>query len=144
MEINGETVRETRLLSAADRFEQCEVDCTGLRHAEEVRARVAETLAAQNYPVETALRVRLTGSVGLACHPDTAALAALGAEYALFEVADATLPIFDAAYLEKDPTLYGAFYRALLPRLQSADEQTRTVAAAALRLGLSALSGKEV
>ncbi|MBQ3482715.1 MAG: DNA repair exonuclease [Clostridia bacterium] len=144
VEIEGETVRQTRLLSTADRFEICTVDCTGSRSAVEVRARVADALKAKQYPIETALRVMLTGSVGLACHPDTATLETLGAQYALFEVADATLPIFDAAYLEKDPTLYGAFYRALLPRLQSADEQTRTVAAAALRLGLSALSGKEV
>ena len=41
-------------------------------------------------------------------------------------------------------TLRGAFYRAILPRLSSADPDTRAIAADALRMGLAALAGKEV
>ena len=62
----------------------------------------------------------------------------------LFEVQDRTLPLYDAAYLEKAPTVQGAFYRALLPRLESRDAEERALAGEALRLGLSALAGREV
>ena len=62
----------------------------------------------------------------------------------LFEVRDDTLPLYDTAYLLQDPGLCGAFYRALLPRLQSAVAEERELAAEALRLGLSALAGREV
>ena len=37
-----------------------------------------------------------------------------------------------------------AFYRAMLPRLTAADAATREAAARALRMGLAALSGREV
>jgi len=144
VEISGNTVRETRMESTADRFALRTLDCTGLRTAEEIRAHVCTDLANAHLAPETALRLLLTGNVGLNCHPDTAALAMLGTELALLEVVDETLPIYDAAYLEKDPTLRGAFYRALLPRLQSADASERAVAASALRLGFAAMAGKEV
>ena len=95
-------------------------------------------------PPETALRVVLEGDVGLDCHVDTAALTYHGNGFALFEVVDHTLPLYDAAYLEKAPTLQGAYYRTLLPKLNHEDAKVRETAAAALRLGLSALAGREV
>ena len=144
VELNGNTASERVLESTADRFEWRELDCTGLRSTEEVRAHVAAFLESEALAPETALRLSLTGHVGLSCHPDVVALAAEGAHLALFEVLDETLPVFDADFLAKDPTLRGAFYRALLPRLQSADEETRAVAATALRLGFAAIAGKEV
>ena len=144
VEISGETVRETRIESTADRFEHHTLDCTGLRSAEEVRAHVNDYLAVTPLAPQTALRLSLTGSVGLDCRPDTLTPTTSCTELALLELLDETLPVLDAAYLEKDPTLRGAFYRALLPRLQSADAAERAVAASALRLGFSALAGKEV
>ena len=144
VEIDGERVRTEVLLSAADRFACLTLDCTGAVSAEEIRKRVREMLAAAALPADTALRLCLEGSVGLDCRVEPAALLPLGASLALFEIKDQTVPILDAAYLEKDPSLRGAFYRALLPRLTCADEKTRTQAAYALRLGLAALSGREV
>lgn len=144
VQIDGDRVTIDALKSEADRFEICELDCTGDRNGEEIRRRVRQHLAEQSYPRTTALRLVLTGNVGLACHPDPAALSALGEELALLELCDETVPIFDGDYLEKDPTLRGAFYRALLPKLTDGDEETRSLAAEALRLGFAALSGREV
>lgn len=144
VEIEGSHTAITPLESTADRFERRTLDLTGATGGEEVRTRVAAYLADCELSDDTALRLSLTGNVGLSCSPDTVALSALGERFALFEVIDETLPIFDAAYLEKDPTMRGAFYRAMLPRLGSADAETRATAAEALRLGFAALSGKEV
>ena len=129
VQIDGDRVTTKVLESGADRFEICELDCTGDRSGEEIRRRVKQHLSDCDYPKTTALRLVLVGHVGLSCHPDPVALVA---------------PIFDGEYLEKDPTLRGAFYRALLPRLTDGDEETRALAAEALRLGFAALSGREV
>lgn len=144
VEIDKGAVRIEFIAAQADVFLTEQLDCTGAMSGEEVRARVAAYLGAAAYPAGTALRLTLTGEVGLACRPDPAALAHCGAALALFEVRDETLPVFDAGYLEKDPSLRGAFYRAMKPRLESADPEIRAVAAAALRDGFAALAGKEV
>ncbi|MBQ8357737.1 MAG: DNA repair exonuclease [Clostridia bacterium] len=144
VEIEGEHVGTTVLASTADTFQVRELDCTGAQNGEEVRARVRDFLLSEAIGNETALRLCLTGHVGLSCRPDPVALGALGEGFALFEVRDMTVPIFDGAYLAKDPTLRGAFYRALLPQLTDGDEETRSLAAEALRLGFAALSGREV
>lgn len=144
VEIDGREVKIGRILSVADRFEILPMDLTGAMGGEEVRTRVRDGLAAENLPKETALRVILRGEVGADCHPDAAALSRLGESFALFEVRDETLPVFNAAYLEKDPGMRGAFYRAMLPRLHSTDEKERVLAAQALRFGFAALSGREV
>ena len=130
--------------TVADRFEERELDCTGAATTEDVRSRVAEYLATEKLPPETALRLHLTGQVVTGCRADKAAISRLGKQYALFEVEDETLPIYNAEYLEKDPGIKGAFYRAMVAHLQSDNEQERATAAEALRLGFAALSGREV
>ncbi len=144
VEIEGETVREYVLKSEADTFERRVLDCTGASNGEEIRRAVSAYLQTERFPTRTALRLVLEGDVGVNCCADTAQLAVLGTELALFEVQDRTLPLYDAAYLEKAPTVQGAFYRALLPRLQSKDAEERALAGEALRLGLCALAGREV
>lgn len=132
------------MVTVADRFEERELDCTGAATTEDVRSRVAAYLAAEKLPPETALRLHLTGQVVTGCRADKASIARLGKDYALFEVADETLPIYNAEYLEQDPGIKGAFYRAMVAHLQSDNEQERATAAEALRLGFAALSGREV
>jgi len=144
VEIEGERVAVTPLETEADCFEICSLDCTGADSGEVVRARVAEFLEKTAYPPKTALRLVLCGEVGAACVPDVAVLSRLGAQVALFEVKDETVPLYDKALLEKDPSLRGAFYRAMKHRLADADPTIRAVAAEALRLGLAALSGREL
>ena len=144
VEIEGSHVQTRVLESTADRFEIMEYDCTGAQSGEEIRVRLRRYLEELPCTPHTALRLVLTGHVGVACHVSVTELSALGARFALFEVRDETLPLLDGAYLEKDPTIRGAFYRALLPRLTAADSEIRAQATAALRLGLAALAGKEV
>lgn len=144
VEISEHDVRVLPIESEADTFEILTVDCTGASSGEALRQMLREALERAELPNETALRAVLVGEVGAACHIDEAALLALGEKYALFEIKDKTLPLFDSDLLAKDPGLRGALYRALLPRLSSPDEVTRAVATEALRMGLAALSGREV
>jgi hypothetical protein len=63
---------------------------------------------------------------------------------AMLELEDSTSPVYDAELLKNDISLRGALYRRLLPALSSDDRRERAVAAEALRLGLSALDGKQL
>lgn len=144
IEIDGDEVRESIIDSTADTFEARVLDCTGAENAEAVRLAVQELLRRESFSERTALRVTLEGDVGLSCHIQPSALLCLGEGLALFELIDHTAPLYDAAYLEKAPTLQGAYYRALLPQLRHEDAHIRAVAARALRMGLSALGGREV
>ena len=144
VEISGGFVDVEPIRSSAGCFVSVELDCTGDLNGEDLRLRLRRFLEEQCFEAQTALRVRLVGSVGLSCHTELSALTPLGEGLAYFEVIDETLPIYNAAYLEKEPTLFGAYYRALLPRLTAADAETRLTAAEALRLGFAALSGREV
>ena len=144
LEIEGSRVTVTPLATDADRFEIHTLDCTGDATGEDVRQRVACFLDSTPIPRESAVRLVLTGEVGACCTPDAVAIARLGGGYALFEVRDETLPVYDRAFLERDLGLRGAFYRAMQPRLESGDPEERAIAAEALRMGLAALSGREL
>ena len=66
------------------------------------------------------------------------------AEIEYLEIEDATLPIYDGKYLEKDVTVRGEIYRMLLPSLTSADAEERKRASMALKIALSAIDGNNV
>lgn len=144
VEIDGSRVTVTPLETDADRFEICKLDCTGDASGEDVRQRAASFLQSTPVPEGSAVRLVLCGEVGASCTPDTVAISHLGEAYALFEVRDETLPLYDRTFLERDPGLRGAFYRAMQSRLDSEDPEERAVAAEALRIGLAALSGREL
>jgi len=144
VEIGETRVTVTPLRSTADRFEIHTLDCTGAATGEEVRAKAAALLQGTEADGVLGMRLVLVGEVGVACTPDQAALLRLGGAYALFEVKDETVPVYDSAFLLKDPSLRGAFYRAMVPRLESEDAATRAIATEALRMGLAALSGREL
>lgn len=144
VEIADSHVSTVPLESTADRFALAELDCEGARNNEEIYTRLRGYLEKADFPAGTALRVRLVGNVGLSCRVEIPRLATLGGSLALFELRDETLPLYDSDYLEKDPTLRGAFYRALLPHLRAADAETRATAAEALRIGFAALADREV
>ena len=63
---------------------------------------------------------------------------------AMLEVDDRTSPTFDGGVLENDMTLRGELYRELYPMLSDGTPEERATAAAALRLGLAALEGRNV
>ena len=142
--VEGACTRILPLTSTAYQFHVLDVDCGGLASGEDVRRLVADTLADMALPEKSAVRVQLSGEVDADCSISTHALMRLGEEFSLFEIKDKTTPLFDRTRLLCEPTLQGAFYRAMLPRMESADEQTRLIATEALCLGLAALAGKEV
>ena len=142
--VDGARIEILPLQSTAYPFHALDVDCTGAASCEDVRRTVKAALEEANFASTTALRVTLTGEVGADCTVSPHALARLGDAYALFEIKDATLPLLDRAVLLTEPSLRGAFYRAMLPRLESTDEATRQLAGEALRMGLAALAGREV
>ena len=59
------------------------------------------------------------------------------------ELRDNTLCMPEGAYLEKDTTLRGEFYRSLLPSLMGDDPEERSRALRALKIGLAAIDGKD-
>ena len=62
----------------------------------------------------------------------------------LLSIVDETLPAPSGTSLMDDITLRGEFYRSLLPKLRSDDPAERKIAVLALRLGLSAIDGKDL
>lgn len=136
-------VRTEKWETAAPQFLSPLVDCTGVPGAPEVRERIADFLAAQNFPALSAVRLRLGGEVGVGCTPRRGELLPLGEDFAFFDCTDETVPLLDGTALSMDMSLRGAFYRALLPSLQSENATVRRTAAKALRIGFAALDGKE-
>ena len=90
------------------------------------------------------LRVRLTGRISpeITLHPDKLDAASLGLFY--LEIEDASVPLLNYEELKNDISVRGAFFRELLPLLQSENEAERRTAADALRYGLAALDGNDV
>ncbi|MBQ8510237.1 MAG: DNA repair exonuclease [Clostridia bacterium] len=126
------------------RYEIETLDITGAATNADVIDRIQAMIADKHYGDDTALRVRLTGSVvsDLRIAPDF--LASQFPGIFLLETVDATLPLYDCAHLQEDPTIRGAFYRSLAELLDSGDESEREKAALALRYGLAALSGSDI
>lgn len=130
------------LFTDAPEFHTEVLDATGAESTEELAERIRDFLKSTVIPASHALRLSLIGEVGLDCTAPSAEH--FDAAFAHFECKDETIPVYGAEYLEKDPSIRGAFYRALLPHLQSDSSEERRDAALALRLGFAALSGREV
>lgn len=130
---------------ATRRYEVEHLDINGLGTDADVASRLRSLIAARGYGADTSLRVILEGELS----PETALspqsiLRRCGGGLEHLELRNRTLPILDAAYLEKDMTLRGALYRELLPLLSGEDETLRRRAADALRAGLSAIDGRAI
>ena len=96
------------------------------------------------YGSDTLLRLTLCGRVPASLRPDVASLTAQFAGHLFYlEIRDETLPLYDTAMLEADPTVRGAFFKELRPILENGTPEERLRAAHALRLGLAALSGED-
>lgn len=144
IDIARNSVQITSVETAADCFVEEKLDLTGATDGEDVRRRVADFAAEKNFAAGTALRLVLSGSVSPDCPVNGASIERIFEYLDLFEQRDETLPVLDAAYLDKDPGPRGAFYRAVKPHLSSADPAERATAAEALRIGFAALAGREV
>lgn len=126
------------------RYERLTVDVSGIESERELADRVKAAVLSEGYGSDVLLRVKLTGRVSPECPVRAEKLTAQAFGVFYLETEDATLPLLNAEELKNDISIRGAFFRELLPRLQSEDEEERQLAAAALRYGLAALDGNDV
>ena len=133
-------VKVTKKEFSTRRYEKADVDVTGAAGAAEVRDAVKRALSDAGYDENTALRLRLIGQTDRPVAFD-GLREALGV--GSLEIKDETLAILNAG-LDEDRTIRGEFYRAIKPRLESADEREREIAVRALKYALFAMSGEDV
>lgn len=129
------------------RFAAEQLDLTGCTDRETLVTSLLKCITDHHYGEDTQLRITLEGAVSPTLPIRTAPLAeALRENTHLFslELIDHTSPLFDADALERDFSIRGAFFKELKPKLIDPDPQIRATAAAALRMGLAALSGAEL
>lgn len=141
--------RETKLGAKFIRFskrvyETETLDVTGSESGAEIADRVGAMIAEKHYGEDTALRLILTGNLPSGVSVSKSFISARFPRLFYIETVDRTLPLLDAAALERDPTIRGAFYASLKAMLESPDEKERETAAAALRYGLAAIGGGDV
>lgn len=142
-EEGGWTIEHERLTLSERQYAIAEIDLTGVSTKNEVAKRIKLAIRENGYDENTALRVIFTG----ATPPDFAVPQEADArEWNLYhiELIDRTSPTYDAAVLDKDPTVRGELYRYLLPKLTEGTQEERALAARALRMGLAALSGNDI
>lgn len=120
------------------RYEIADVDVSGCLGDGEAAAKVNGFIA-ENRLSDAFLRVNLRGSVDPSVELSEGVIAKLVSAESV-DVRDMTTPAYDFEALKADLSLRGAFYRTLLPKLESADEYERETAEKALRLGLEALA----
>jgi DNA repair exonuclease SbcCD nuclease subunit len=126
------------------RYEKLTVDITGVSSQEALFDRVKAAVEKEGFDLDVLLRARLTGRISpeTTLHPKKLDAASLGLFY--LEVEEAFVPLLDYEELKNDISIRGAFFRELLPMLQSENEEERRAATDALRYGLAALDGNDV
>lgn len=126
------------------RYEKEEIDVTGAVATEEIVGKIRSLITERKWGSDTLLRIKLKGMVSpeFVINKSLLTEKTLGLFY--FELIDATIPLLDTNLLMNDITIRGAFFRELLPKLKSEDEEERRIAAEALRYGMAALSGDDV
>lgn len=126
------------------RYEKINVDITGVSSQDALFGCVKSAVENGKFDSDVLLRVRLTGRISpeTTLYPKKLTAASLGLFY--LEVEDASVPLLNYDELKNDISVKGAFFRELLPLLQSENEDERRTAATALRYGLAALDGNDV
>ena len=126
------------------RYEKVTVDITGVDSQEALLDCVKQAVEKEGFGPDALLRVRLTGQISpeIALYPYKLDAASVGIFY--LEVEDASVPLLNCEELKNDISVRGAFFRELLPMLQSENEDERRTAADALRYGLAALDGNDI
>ena len=125
-------------------YEKLSVDVTGVSSDAELFDRLKAAVSTEGYGTDALVRIRLCGRISpeTVLSPQKISAAALGLFY--LEIRDDTAPLLDPEMLKNDISIRGAFFRELLPLLESEDEEKSRTAAAALRYGLAALDGEDV
>ena len=141
VDIDGENnVNATRKITSKIRFERVKIDADGISSSDElIKLCKAEAL---KYDQFTNLRIELCGVVTADGFDVSAAQELCSPSLASLQIKDETISIPDIAFLERDASLKGEFYRVIRPRLHSDDAAERAGALRALRIGLAAIEGK--
>ena len=126
------------------RYERAVIDITGIASQEALLQRLRDEVSSEGYGSDVLLRVRLTGRISpeTMLSPKNISAETLG----LFDltIEDASVPLLSYEELKNDISIRGAFFRELLPLLESENEEERRTAADALKYGLAALDGNDV
>lgn len=140
---SGNTPEIKRIITSNHKYITRHLDITGAESDSEVAARISELARSEKCDRNVSLKVYLEGSIPPDYVPNAAQIELL-ADLTLCSLMlrDRTSPVFGSEYLAGDMTIKGELYRTLLPRLSSADETERALAAEALRIGLLALDGR--
>ncbi|MBQ0009491.1 MAG: exonuclease SbcCD subunit D [Ruminococcus sp.] len=125
-------------------YERLTVDVTGAENNQDIAEKIRAGATAAGFGTDTLLRVRLRGNVPVTAdlRPERIEAETVGAFY--LEIKDTTAPLIGYETLKNDITVRGAFFRELLPLLESENEDERRSASLALRYGLAALAGENV
>ena len=129
---------------ASKRYMVERLNVTGAQQSDEILDAFKYMLSETDYGEETLLRLVIEGDVAPVAEIPVEEIKAAAAQLSYLEIVDETAPLFDYDYLAADPTIRGAYFRQLLPKLRSADPKEREVASKALRFGLSVLTGGEL
>ena len=133
-----------RIVFSSHRFLEDTLDISDSESAYDIENKIKEYAKAAGYGDDTSLCLTLTGSVSFELVIDTEALSETKTGLRALKIKNDTLPVLSGEGLEKDITLRGELYRTLLPKLESDDPTERRTAAAALRIGLFAIDGKNL
>lgn len=128
---------------AARRYEKLSLDITGVTSQEGLSERLREACAEAGFSSDVLLRVRLTGRISPETRISPKKLNAFSFGLFYLDIEDGTVPVLNADALKNDISVRGAFFRELLPLLESENEEERRTAADALRYGLAALDGND-
>lgn len=124
------------------RFKTETLDITGVNTGNEIINRISRMISDKKYDHETALCVKLVGSVEPRFSvPKNIESDAFGLYF--FRLVDKTLPLYGTERFKRDMSVAGEIYRKLLPDMQSGDEERAQRAARAFRVALAALENRE-
>ncbi len=141
---NGIQLYWDALPASPRHYEVVHLDMTGKRTKEDAIAALQECIHRNQYTEHTALRAIFEGNVAPTFSCDTNDLLPHLPPLLYLETRNDTRPFADDFLLRQDIGIRGAFYRQLLPELESDDPHRRAIAAQALQLGMQALEGEEI
>ena len=136
-------VSAKRIITSDIRYLTEELSVTGMSCWEIERA-VASRIEDMSRDCRTAIRLELVGVLTEDTLPDITSISKANNEQVIsVEIINSTLCLPSSEGLEKDITLRGELYRTLKGKLMSDDREERRTALLALKIGLSAIDGKD-
>lgn len=149
VDIDTETKRASyeRIKLSTLSYEIEELDVTGAAGDSDVIRSISELIERRGYGADTALRVKLVGSVSSEYEVRAEAILSsdeLSGRLALLQIRNEICATQDLRYLADDLSVRGEVYRTLLPMLESENAEERARASMALRFALAALDRREL